>query len=57
MKSKEKDFYRWLAYGIILLVIAIATFYWHSAFILFVILLVIAVGDVVYTQYTKYIAH
>jgi len=55
MKAKDKDFYRWLVYGIILLVLSLASFKWHSAFWLFLVALVISVGDILYTQYTKYI--
>jgi len=57
MKATDKDFYRWLVYGIVLLILAFAVFKWHSAFIYFVIALIIALGDVFYTQYTRYLGH
>lgn len=57
MKAKEKDFYRWLAYGIVLLVIAAASFAWQSVLWLFVPALILALGDIFYTQYTRYLGH
>ncbi|MBD3263181.1 hypothetical protein GF374_02270 [Candidatus Woesearchaeota archaeon] len=57
MKTKKRDFYRWLAYAVILLLIAAATFAWPSVFWLFVVALVVAVVDVLYIQFTKYIGH
>ena len=57
MKAKDKDFYRWLAYSLVLVVIALASFAWQAMLWVFVLALIIAIADVVYTQYTRYIVH
>jgi len=54
MKDSEFDFYRWLGYGLGLLILALAAIFLPGLLWAFVILLIIAVIDIGYCQYFKY---
>jgi hypothetical protein len=54
LKEAEWDFYRWLIYGFIALVLALAAIAFPVLIWGFAIVLIIAVIDIFYTKYTKY---
>jgi len=54
VKDSEFDFYRWLSYGLSLLVLALAAIFLPGLLWAFVILLIIAVIDISYCQFFKY---
>jgi len=54
MKDSEFDFYRWLGYGLALLLLAIGAIFIPVVLWIFIILLVIVILDIGYSQYSKY---
>ena len=54
MKDSEFDFYRWLGYGLGLLVLALSALLAPALIWAFIILLIIAIADISYCQYFKY---
>lgn len=54
MKDSEFDFYRWLGYGIGLLILALSSVFVPVLIWAFIILLIIVLADVAYCQYFKY---
>jgi signal transduction histidine kinase len=57
IKDTEFDFYRWLFYGLILLLLALASIAWPVLLWMFAIVLIIGLGDMAYMMWTKYIVH
>jgi|GEM_PF-2111606 len=54
LKEAEWDFYRWLIYGIIALILAVASIAFPVLIWGFAVVLAIALIDIFYTKYTKY---
>jgi len=54
MKQHEFDFYRWVIYGLVLLLLAILSIPYPVVIWAFAILLVIAIVDVAYCKMYKY---
>jgi len=54
MKEQEFDFYRWLAYGGALVVLALTTILLPNAIWVFLIVFLIALADFGYCQIMKY---
>ncbi len=57
IKDTEFDFYRWLFYGLILLVIALGSIAFPVLLWVFVIILLIGLCDMSYMMWTKYTVH
>ncbi len=56
VKDHEVDFYRWFAYGAILLLLALLAIFYGPLMYIFAILFIIAVIDIFYNRYFKYSA-
>ena len=54
LKEAEWDFYRWLIYGIIALILAVVSIAFPALIWGFLVVLIIAIIDIIYTKYTKY---
>lgn len=54
MKDQDFDLYRWLIYGVIMLIIAAAMVWFPGASWAFVIVLIVAILDISYCFNTKY---
>ena len=54
MKDQEVDFYRWVIYGLLLLLLAILAIRFPVVIWVFLILLVITVIDIAYCKKNKY---
>ena len=54
MKDSEFDFYRWLGYGLGLLLLAVLAIFVPLMIWAFAMLLIIAVVDISYCNYIKY---
>jgi len=54
MKDSEFDFYRWLGYGLGLLILALSALLVPLLIWAFIILLIITIADIGYCQYSKY---
>jgi len=54
MKDSEFDFYRWLGYGLGLLLLALGALFVPVLIWVFVILLIVTIADIGYCQYFKY---
>jgi len=57
IKDTEFDFYRWLFYGVILLILAFSSIAFPILLWVFAVILLIGMCDVSYTMWTKYIVH
>jgi hypothetical protein len=55
LKEAEWDFYRWLIYGFVALLLALGAIAYPPLIWGFAIVLIIAVIDIFYTKYTKYV--
>jgi len=53
MRESEFDYTRWVVYGLVLVALALVSFFSPLALWIFAIVLVIAVIDIVYTKYFK----
>ena len=54
MKDSEFDYYRWIGYGVVLLILAILAIFVPLLIWVFAIMLIITLLDMGYCQYFKY---
>lgn len=57
IKDTEFDLYRWLFYGIILLLLALGSIALPILLWIFAIVLIISLSDIAYIMWTKYTVH
>ena len=57
IKDTEFDIYRWLCYGLVLLLLALGSIAFPIMLWIFAIVLVITLCDIGYMMWTKYIVH
>ena len=53
LRETEFDFLRWIVYGVLLIILALASFVFQIALWIFAIVLEIAIIDIVYVRYFK----
>ena len=57
IKDTEFDLYRWLVYCVALLLLALGAIAFPTMLWIFAIVLIIALADMAYIKWTKYIVH